>query len=276
MTEPGIYLDLSNEDYHAGPGISNTGLGDILQSPKHYYARHHHPSRPKRKQTGPQEDGHIAHCAVLEPDEFTNRYVIGPDVNRNTKAWKEFCQVHGDKTVIKVEQYNRAMIQRDNAWAIPEVAKALSSGNPEVSAYAIDPETGVLCRVRPDWVHDVDDSNVILLDAKTYTNAEPWEFRNQIARMNYHRQAAYYSDIYKHASGKNVIAFIFLSIEMPWPHACSASMLDDRSLLSGLLQYQRALKLYAECKAKDEWPGYSKNIEIVSLPEWAQEEENGS
>ena len=122
--EPGIYPTIENDTYHAGAGISNTGLGHILQSPYHFWSNHLDPVRPERPPTRPQEDGHIAHCAILEPDEFNHRYVVGPDVNRNTKAWKEFCEIHDDKTVIKPEQYTRAMRQRDAAWAIPEIAKA--------------------------------------------------------------------------------------------------------------------------------------------------------
>lgn len=268
---PGIYHGVDNDVYHASHGISNTGLGDILQSPYHYWSRHIDPNRPERPPTLAQDDGNIAHCAILEPDEFTHRYVVGPDLRRNTTAWRQFCEVHNDKTVIKPEQYTRAMRQRDAVWAIPEVAKALSRGHPEVSAYAEDPETGVLCRVRPDFVHEYNDDSDILVDVKTYTTAQPTEFQRQVARMSYHRQDAYYTDIYKAASGRKVINFIFVSVEMGWPHAASACVLDDEGKLSGLIQYQRALRIYRDCLANDCWPGYSDNIQLISLPDWAKE-----
>ncbi len=271
MTDPGIYTGIDNNAYHAEEGfISNSGLGAIMQSPYHYWSKYMDPKRPKRPQTLPQEDGQVAHCAILEPDSFNDRYVVGPDVSRSTKVWKEFCQIHDDKTVIKPEQYTRAMYQRDAVWRIPDIAKALSKGKPEVSAYWNDQETGVLCRCRPDFVHETD-SGVILLDVKTYTDARPREFSKQCARMNYHRQDAFYSDGYAIAAKVEVLAFIFVSVEMPWPHAAAAAMLDEDSRASGTAQYRFALNRYAECLKENNWPGYPEIIDVMRLPAWAME-----
>lgn len=268
--EPGIYHDISNEQYHSGSGISNSGLGDILQSPYHFYARHLDPARPPRAETQSQQDGTLAHCAILEPEAFNDRYVVGPDVRRGTKAWKAFEEDHPGKTVIKPDQYTTAMRQREAVWRIADVAEALSKGRPEVSAYWKDEQTGVLCRCRPDWVHDAG-TGVILLDVKTYGDASPSEFERQVARMRYHRQDPFYSDGYSIASGRPVLGFIFVAVEAAWPHAASAVMLDDDSRASGRNQYRRALDIYAECLAKNEWPGYSNSIGLIRIPEWAME-----
>lgn len=269
--DPGTYDDISNDDYHSGPGISNSGLGDILQSPFHYWSRHLDPSRPERPPTQPQEDGTVAHCAILEPDEFQHRYVVGPDANRNSRKWKDFCEIHDDKVVIKPDQYTRAMRQRDAVWRIPEVAKALSKGRAEVSAYWNDPNTGVLCRCRPDFVHEADAGD-ILIDVKTYTDARPVEFERQCARMNYHRQDAFYSDGWAEATGRVVLGFIFVSVEMPWPFSAAAATLDDASRKAGYDQYRRALDEYARCLRADQWPGYPDSIQLMRLPPWKLEE----
>ncbi len=268
--KPGTYDNVEINAYHAGAGISNSGLGAMLQSPYHFWSRHINDNRPDRPQTLPQEDGQVAHCAILEPDEFTNRYVVGPDAARNSNIWKDFCQIHDEKTVIKPEQYTRAMLQRDACWKIPDIRKALSKGKAEVSAYWKDPETGVLCRCRPDFVHEAD-AGVVLVDVKTYSDARPDEFSRQCARMKYHRQDAFYSDGYGIAANVKVLAFIFLSVEMPWPHAAAAAILDEDSRRTGISQYRFALDRYAKCLKEDHWPGYSDTISEMRLPEWAIE-----
>lgn len=282
---PNVYHGMSNEDYHSGPGISNSGLGDILQSPLHYYARHLDPNRPPEPEKAGQLEGNLAHCAVLEPNEFDKRYAVTPadaprkptSIQRNAKKpspetvkaiewWDNWNAKTGGMITVTAEQYETALRQRDAVWALPDVAEALSKGHAEVSAYWRDKDTDALCRVRPDFVHDAGRSGVVLLDLKTYSDASPNEFTRQVARKAYHRQAAYYSDGYALASGRPVLAFIFVAVEMPWPNAASAVMLDDAGLSAGRAMYRRALNLYAECLANNTWPGYSDAIELVSLP----------
>lgn len=262
---PNIYQGMANDAYHASPGISNSGLSDVLQSPWHYYARHLDPLRPIQTEKAGQLEGTLAHCAILEPDELDKRYAVGPTVNRNTKVWKEFVAAHPDQICIQEEQYATACRQRDAVWALPDIAAALSNGKSEVSAFWNDPETGVLCRCRPDFVHEAS-AGVVLIDVKTYSDASPAEFSRQIARKGYYRQDAFYSDGYALASGRKVLAFLFVAVEMPWPNAASAVMLDADSIQAGRTMYRRALDTYAECLAKNEWPSYSTAIDLVSLP----------
>ena len=74
----GVIHGLSNESYHSGPGISKSGLDD-MDPPARYYALHLDPNRPERAQTAAQRVGTLAHCAILEPEQFAKRYRVGPD-----------------------------------------------------------------------------------------------------------------------------------------------------------------------------------------------------
>lgn len=267
----GVYHDMAAEEYHGGPEVSNSGLGDILQSPYHYWARHLNPNRPTQEDKAGQLEGTLAHCAILEPREFGLRYVVGPNVRRNTSRWKEAeAEAASEgKILIKPDQYGTAMEQAASVMRLPDVARALSQGRPEVSAFWRDDDTGVMCRVRPDWVHETEGGGVILLDVKTYSDASPNEFRRQAARKGYHRQDAMYREGYAKAAGVPVLAFIFVAVEDKYPFAASAVMLDDESQSAGWLQYRHALCTYADCAAKNEWPGYSSGIEMIRLPGYA-------
>lgn len=268
---PGVIHGMDIHDYHAiTDAISKTGLDRIRRSPAHYYALTLDPKRPPDKERAGQLEGQLAHCAILEPDEFLKRYAIGPDVSRATKAWKEFeASLPPGTTGIKADQYAAAIHQQVSVHSLPDVAEALATGWPEVSAFWTDPETGLMCRCRPDWVHPVDDDSVILLDLKTYSDASPADFARQVARKRYHVQAAYYSDGYAAASGKTVLAFIFVCVESEWPYAASATVLDDLSIEQGRTEYREDLRAYAECLRTGKWPGYGAGIHTISLPNWA-------
>lgn len=269
----GVRHGLSIDDYHAMPGASKSVLDSIAQSPAIAYARHIDPNRPAPRERAGQLEGQLAHCAVLEPDAFADRYVVGPDWNRNTKKWHEYAEQMGAErpgvVILKPEQYEAAMRQAESVRALPEVRDALAHGAAEVSAFWIDPDTGMQCRCRPDWVHDCGDAGVILLDLKTYSDASPAEFRRQVARKRYHVQDAFYSDGYAAASGLPVLGFVFVAVETEYPFAASALMLDDIAKDTGRALYRRDLATYAECMRTAAWPGYSDQIEIISLPAWA-------
>lgn len=268
---PGVIHGMDIHDYHAiADAISKTGLDRIARSPAYYYATTLDPNRPPEKERAGQLEGNLAHCAILEPDEFDKRYAVGPDVSRATKAWKEFeASLPAGVIGIKPDQYDTAMRQREQVMQLPDVAEALATGWPEVSAFWTDPATGVQCRCRPDWVHPVDDDAVILLDLKTYSDASPADFARQVARKRYHVQAAYYSDGFTAASGKRVLAFIFVCVESEWPYAASATMLDELSTEQGRTEYRDDLRVYAECLRTGRWPGYGAGIHTISLPNWA-------
>lgn len=266
----GLVYGLPNDEYHAGDGISNSGLALIAKSPAHYFGLKLDPNRPPPVVKAGQLEGTLAHCAILEPGEFDKRYAVGPDVRRNTKIWDAFeASLQSGQIGIKPDDRATAFAQAASLRALPDVAALLAVGRPEVSAYWIDDKTGELCRCRPDWVHPVGEDGVILLDVKTYSDASPREFSRQVARKGYHLQDAFYSDGYALASGKKVLGFVFAAVETSYPYAACACMLDDQGRDVGRAEYRRLLDRYAECKRTGVWPGYSQAVELISLPAWA-------
>ncbi|MFY3127595.1 PD-(D/E)XK nuclease-like domain-containing protein [Achromobacter xylosoxidans] len=280
ITEPVALIDapctIDGQDieaYHRGPGISKTGLDHVARSPALFYALHLDPGRPAEKERAGQLEGQLAHCAILEPAEFDRRYAVGPDVSRATKAWKEWeASLPAGVIAIKPDQRETALRQAESVRRLPDVAEALAAGRPEVSAYWIDPDTGVLCRCRPDWVHPAGESGVVLLDVKTYSDASPAEFARQIARKRYHVQDAFYSEGFGRAAGVDVLGFVFVAVETELPFAASAVMLDEPGRDVGRNQYRRDLDTYARCLAANDWPGYGAAIHQVSLPVWASKD----
>ena len=264
----GIIHGLSNEAYHSGPGISKSGLDD-MDPPARYYALHLDPSRTERTQTASQRAGTLAHCAILEPEEFGKRYAVGPDCSRATKAWKEWeASLPAGVEAIKPDEYETAMRQRESVLKLPGMAEILSAGMAEVSAFWEDPYTGVLCRCRPDFV-----TTDALIDLKTVGRGDAFGFCRQAPKLNYHVQDAFYTWGYSASSGEPERDFWFLTVESDYPYLSSRHRLPVEAKNEGLALVRLKMDIYAECLKRNEWPGYPSEIQTVNWPAWALTQE---
>ncbi|EEE2466482.1 exonuclease VIII, partial [Salmonella enterica subsp. enterica serovar Cerro] len=191
--QPGIYYDIPNEAYHAGPGVSKSQLDDIADTPAIYLWRKNAPVDTEK--TKSLDTGTAFHCRVLEPEEFSKRFIIAPEFNRRTSAGKEEektfleeCARTG-RTVLTAEEGRKIELMYQSVMALPLGQWLVeSAGYAESSVYWEDPETGILCRCRPDkiipefhWIMDVK------------TTADIQRFRTAYYDYRYHVQDAFYS-----------------------------------------------------------------------------------
>lgn len=72
--KPGVYDNISNADYHGGPGISKSGLDLIARSPLHFKAKRD--SANDNEPTPAQAVGTAFHAITLEPQVFTSEYTL--------------------------------------------------------------------------------------------------------------------------------------------------------------------------------------------------------
>lgn len=271
---PGLHRGLSNEAYHAGPGLSCSQVKRLKRSPWHMHALTLPGGPPPKAPTPQMFAGTLAHCALLEPAEFHNRYAIGPNVNKLTKEWKAFRErTEADgMEIIDQQQHDVAHAQAAALKALPEVAELMADGEAEVSAYWEDHETQgppVLCKCRPDWVARVGQgAGVILLDVKTAADASPEGFRKAVAAFEYHRQAHWYTTGFAQASGLEVLGFVFCVVESEYPYASACYMLSDEALRIAEKENREAVQLFRRCRAEARWPGYPAGVTVLDLPGW--------
>ncbi|EFJ6715038.1 exodeoxyribonuclease VIII [Escherichia coli] len=270
--EPGIYYGISNENYHAGPGVSKSQLDDIADTPALYLWRKNAPVDTTKTKT--LDLGTAFHCRVLEPEEFSNRFIVAPEFNRRTNAGKEEekaflmeCASTG-KTVITAEEGRKIELMYQSVMALPLGQWLVeSAGHAESSIYWEDPETGILCRCRPDkiipefhWIMDVK------------TTADIQRFKTAYYDYRYHVQDAFYSDGYEAQFGVQP-TFVFLvastTIECG-RYPVEIFMMGEEAKLAGQQEYHRNLRTLSYCLNTDEWPA----IKTLSLPRWAKEYAN--
>lgn len=266
----GLVRDMPPERYHATNAMSAGGLKRMKQSPAHFYGMQLDPNRPEPGDPTPaMKNGTLVHTALFEPDQVAARYVVKPEgMNFSTKegkAWRDAQTLE----IVEDAQMRTALAQAAAVRAVPDLAALLADGYGEASAFWIDPETGELCKCRPDWTSPAGDG-VILVDGKTCQDAGPDGFGRAIWNMDYHLQAAWYSDGFEAATGLRVHGFVFAAVESAWPHVAAPYMLGDDVLDAARRENRRLLNRYAECKRTGIWPGYASAIQLINLPAWAQ------
>lgn len=264
--------DMPAEDYHAIDAMSNSALSMMARSPAHWWANYRAPGRPERGTTAAMKAGTLAHCAVLEPGELAARYIVKPaDIDMRTNAGKAWAAaVPAGVEVVTAEQMATAQAQRAAVMAVPELADILAAGCAEVSAFWIDPATGLYCKSRPDWVHALPDGRDIILDLKTTADVSPAEFSRSVAKWGYHRQEAHYSAGWKAATGRDLAGFIFAAVSGEYPAMAVAYMLDDETKAQGAEEVAELMELHTQCLRADKWPGVAEGVTLLALPAWAR------
>jgi hypothetical protein len=270
--KPGIYAGIPNEAYHAGPGISKSGLWTIYkQSPAHFKFP---PDRDDEstQAIAAKDFGTACHIAILEPETFEKRVMRGPEDRRGNK-WTdavEFCRLETKlgrpMTLLIAPAYDDVLAIRDAVHADQFVNSIITGGKPmiEASGYWTDPETGALCRCRPDLYRE---DLGIMLDLKSTVSAHPDAFAKSVINYGYHAQEAKYSDGWR-ALGKPLNGFVFLAWEKKRPYASAIYELPPPIVDEGRAIIRKALATYLECQKANRWPAYGAGVQELSFKRW--------
>lgn len=266
--QPGIYYDLSNEDYHAGAGVSKSQLDDILINPAIFKWRKDAPVDTEKLKA--LDMGTALHCLLLEPEEFDKRFIVAPEFNRRSTAGKEEekrflkdCEGNG-MTVMDAEQGRKLKLMRESALAHPAARWLLEAdGHCEASIYWNDEETGELCRFRPDKFLN---EQPVVIDVKKVADMD--RFPRHVEEFRYHMQSEMYREgFYRHFGEDPMFVFIAVSETIDCGrYPVRVFSLDEHDSQAGLQLFRESLNLFHECRVNDSWGG----IETLRRPEWAR------
>jgi exodeoxyribonuclease VIII len=273
---PGHYRTLSNEDYHADPSISKSKL-DVLGDPPcplKFYDRYLAPDREPHKPTDAMILGSALHVAVLEPDLFPEQYAAAPEnVDGRTRegkaVWAAFRAEHEGKIALTAEQYRCVVGQRDAIFRCKEAWRLIENADREESYFAVDPETGLMVRARPDAF---DRREMVITDVKRTRGASPPEFGKSAERYRYHVQGGWYPYVVNLATGEAVREFRFVCVEPVRPYAVGLYYLTPEDFTDGLDIARADLRLIAQCQQSGEWPDYAADVGVQPLARlaWAK------
>ena len=249
----------TDEEYHAGEGVSKSGLWTLwTKTPFHY--------RFTKKESKPAQDlGKAAHIAILEPERLEMAVAKGPMNRIKRNEWQEFTDYCKKFDLIGLTEpdYEMALMIRDLA-AKNEYLNLLRDGDHfvETSAYHVDEETGMLVKCRPDVGNK---THGILMDIKNMADGSAAAFSRDIGKFGYHVQDALYTDVWSKGGSFDVNAFIFLVMEKNEPPLMVCYEIDAKAAAEGHAIYRDALAKYAECVKTDTWPGYPDGVQRIGL-----------
>ena len=270
---PAIIDGLSAESYHADKtSISSSGLRALLNPgcPAQFKYDRDHPQAPKRE----FDLGNAVHTAVLgEGHDIVEITGFSDYKKADARALRDEAYAAGKVPLLpkeKVQVDAMAAGIRRHKDAGPLLAPGM--GIPERSIYWTDPATGVRCRVRPDWLI-VRPEITAIVDLKTTTDANPEACSKAIESYSYHQQGALYVDGVQAAGlAPEGARFFYVFQSKKAPYLVTVRELADQDQDIGRARNERALRIYAECLASDEWPDWTGPVDTIpqiGMPTWA-------
>jgi hypothetical protein len=266
-----LYDDVSEADYHTREyGVaSKHALDLVLRAPALYPADL---AKPHEGATPALAFGQAVHCAVLEPVRFEVDYRCEPDFGDCRKkenkaardAWRE---ENAGKVLVGADDWGAIGAMRLALERHPLASRILSAdgARAELTLRWDDEEHGVLCKGRADlYIPELR----TCVDLKTSADASYDAFRRDIAVHGYHRQDAMYRAGFD-ACSEPLEHFLFVVVEKEPPYLVAVYALDDAARAHGAKQVRRLIERFADCLAKNEWPGYPEGIQEIELPRWA-------
>ena len=245
-------------DYLALPGCNWSSLKHMIKSPLHY--QH---ALTEKKDTSAMRAGRAGHAACLEPDRFPIDFAVFLGARRAGAEWDQFAGANAGRTILKVAEYDEALAVRDAVRGHKVASRLLSGGRPEQTLTWVDPETGIACKGRIDYLRPDG-----LVDLKTTASLDPRRFASTANDMGYHGQLAFYARGLK-ALGMTDPGCWLVAVEGDAPHDVVAYRVDPGVLALGDELVGRMLNRLAECQATKRWPGRAGLEQTFYLPVWA-------
>lgn len=247
------------EEYGAIKGVNWSSLKHMQVSPRMYRWRLAHPENKPAFALG-----NAAHCAILEPDAFEQRYAEYAPV-RNGAKWEAWQAEHPGVQSLKPDEMAEAKEIAKEVRGHRIAAKLLRGGRSEESITWTDEATGLTCKARVDYLRPD-----LLLDLKTARDPSPEKFERDAFSFGYASQVAFYHDGATRArliDGRERPYIIAVRKGDDFDVACF--QVKSETLEVGRVIYRRLLRRLAECMDADYWPGVAPDLQHLGLPPWA-------
>jgi exodeoxyribonuclease VIII len=282
--QPGIYFDVPDHVYRSIRAFNKSGIHYLLKSPAKYKWYLENSSFESTEAT---VMGNLVETLLFEPEHFSKRFAVRPERSqKGDGSWSEKWMSNSNYArKWDREQKEQGLMSICKSYRGPKMASLELAErmlpklkeNPTVQEFMqhskyqgvciwVDEEHGVLCKGMFDGLCVTPESFFTIWDLKTTFDAAPSQFRWTAKNYNYHVQGAMYVDGYKYNEGIHP-KYIIVAAEKMRDLDVAAYDMSIESFENGRALYKAAMKIYADCQAREYWPGYSQYPEPLDVPE---------
>lgn len=257
-----------NSNYHTEPGLSASGLKLLAKSPAHFKGE-------KPPATEAMKFGSQAHCAILEPEEFDNRYTVMPEgLDRRSKEGKAAYEaiIASGKEPIRADDMAEILAIQAAVQSHPEFAYLLTL-NPLFEHEIFLDMAGVgPVKMKADMVilPCTQFPNGLIYDLKSVPSAAHDDFFRSMWNGNGFIQPAWYAMLFQQKyNTAGLPEFWWHAAEKKAPWLTAIYRCHEELLSYGDTQIDTLLDIYTDCMRADKWPGYSTDVIDLEAPDWA-------
>jgi len=294
--EQGIYHNVPAEEYFAWDAMNQSTLGWAAYSMEHLRAALD--GGLEFKNTDAKQLGSAVHCRILEPDLFSERYVVSPGCEAPLKSGpnkgkpcglrasvvglngKFYCMKHAPEdaepsdNMLTAEQFDLVESMNEKVRAHKVVKLIRQHGGFECCV--VWEKDGMKCKARLDkYITDSTCPNTILdLKKVMLCGGDDRSFSKSVANYAYHRQAAWYSEAVQAIHGIEPL-YIWVVVEEKPPHCVNVIHCDAETMAIGRYANNQLWERYRLSLETGNWPGYATDIHLGGLPDWERRSYQG-
>lgn len=260
----GVYRGVPNDIYHSFPAISSSQMGDLMKSNEHWRAE----QEKVREYKAHFDLGSALHTYTLERDRWNEDVRIEPEgINRRTNAgkeqWAAWLESSTGKTILQRKQIQTIEKMHENLTKNEDFREVMAEGVAETSIFG--EMKGVDARCRPDWWAK---KRNFLIDLKTTQDASPEKFPDHIYNFGYHRQAAFYMDLFKEVTGIQLDGYGIIAVETKPPYAVCSHQMHRDFLDIGREEYEIAIARYRLAIKEKKYSAYETGFHLAVPKPW--------
>lgn len=259
--------------------ISSSGLKTVMKSPLHFlWSATDQVVDEEEEQPDHFRIGSAAHMLILETQKFRENFVVMPEFgpmqspkNREKRdQWKKELPVGA--VILSEKELDDLTNMVESLMSHPQASEFFKNGKPEVTGRFTHKETGIRCRIRPDYTSYTSDGGLYIFDIKTTRMDTKGLFANDAAKKRYDQQLAFYRDGMAQIVNREPQGVALVALEKKPPYSVWVYWMTDEDLEVGRAWNDEALRNLKRAMTTGKWPGPQTSGEMLEMPAWRRSE----